>query len=112
MQVVLASRWARRLEGTGIRVESTHPGWVETPGVAEALPALRRLTGPLLRDGVDGADTAVWLVATRPESGGEHFWHDRAQRPTTFGWQRPDDPATVAKFLDGVSRLTQRSRVD
>ncbi|WP_137148615.1 SDR family NAD(P)-dependent oxidoreductase [Mycolicibacterium sp. CR10] len=112
MQVVLAAQWARRLEGTGIRVESTHPGWVETPGVAEALPTFRRLTKPLLRDVADGADTAVWLVATRPESGGEHFWHDRAQRPTTFGWQRPEDPATVARFLDEVSRLTQHDRVD
>lgn len=112
MQVVLAAQWARRLEGTGIRVESTHPGWVETPGVAEALPTFRRLTKPLLRDVADGADTAVWLVATRPESGGEHFWHDRAQRPTTFGWQRPEDPATVTRFLDEVSRLTQHDRVD
>lgn len=112
MQVVLADQWARRLEGTGIRVESTHPGWVETPGVAEALPTFRRLTKPLLRDVADGADTAVWLVATRPDSGGAHFWHDRAQRPTTFGWQRPDDPATVARFLDEVSRLTQHNRVD
>jgi len=105
MQVVLAADWARRLEGTGIRVESTHPGWVETPGVAEALPVFRRLTQPLLRDPADGADTAVWLVATRPDSGGGHFWHDRAQRPTTFGWQRRDDRAVVATFLDEVSRL-------
>jgi NAD(P)-dependent dehydrogenase (short-subunit alcohol dehydrogenase family) len=105
MQVVLAADWARRLEGTGIRVESTHPGWVETPGVAAALPVFRRLTQPLLRDPADGADTAVWLVATRPDSGGGHFWHDRAQRPTTFGWQRRDDPAVVATFLEEVSRL-------
>ena len=106
MQVVLAAEWAKRLAGTGIRVESTHPGWVQTPGVAEALPTFRRLTGPLLRTPVDGADTAVWLVATRPESGGGHFWHDRAQRPTTFGWQRRDDPAVVEKFLAEVSRMT------
>lgn len=106
MQVVLAEDWSRRLAGTGIHVESTHPGWVETPGVAEALPVFRRLTGPLLRDAADGADTAVWLVATRPESGAGHFWHDRAQRPTTFGWQRREDPAVVAEFLAEVSRLT------
>lgn len=112
MQVVLAAQWARRLEGTGVRVESTHPGWVETPGVAEALPAFRRLTRPLLRDAADGADTAVWLVATRPDSGAGHFWHDRAQRPTTFGWQRREDPAEVAKFLDEVSRLTLQSTAD
>ncbi|MGB3351313.1 MAG: SDR family NAD(P)-dependent oxidoreductase [Mycobacterium sp.] len=112
MQVVLAAEWARRLAGTGVRVESTHPGWVETPGVAEALPAFRRVTRPLLRDAADGADTAVWLVATRPESTGGHFWHDRMQRPTTFGWQRGDDAGEVAEFLDEVSRLTLQSQPD
>jgi NAD(P)-dependent dehydrogenase (short-subunit alcohol dehydrogenase family) len=112
MQVVLAADWARRLDGTGVHVESTHPGWVETPGVAEALTTFRRFTRPLLRDAADGADTAVWLVATRPDSGAGHFWHDRAQRPTTFGWQRRDDPAEVAEFLDEVSRLTLHSRAD
>jgi NAD(P)-dependent dehydrogenase (short-subunit alcohol dehydrogenase family) len=106
MQVVLADVWANRLEDSGIRVYSTHPGWVETPGVAEALPGFRRLTRPLLRDTVDGADTAVWLVATRPESGPGHFWHDRAQRPTTFGWQRNEDPEKVAAFIDQVSVMT------
>ena len=41
MQVVLADAWAQRLAGDDIRVESMHPGWVETPGVAEALPLFR-----------------------------------------------------------------------
>ena len=53
------------------------------------------------------AFAAVWLGATRPESSAGHFWHDRAQRPTTFGWQRRDDPEVVAKFLAEVSRMTQ-----
>lgn len=99
MQVVLADAWARRLAGTGVRVESMHPGWVETPGVASHLPRFRKLTGPLLRTAEDGADTAVWLVATRPASRPGHFWHDRVQRPTTFGWQRAEDPAKVRAFL-------------
>ncbi|PRC62268.1 dehydrogenase, partial [Mycobacterium sp. ITM-2017-0098] len=55
MQVVLARAWAQRLSETGVRVYSTHPGWVETPGVADALPAFRRLTRPLLRNTADGA---------------------------------------------------------
>lgn len=111
MQVVLAQAWAARLAGTDIRVESMHPGWVETPGVAEALPTFRRVTRPLLRDAADGADTAVWLVATRPESTRHHFWHDRAQRPTTFGWQRDEDPAAVAQFLGQITAMTGTDNV-
>lgn len=106
MQVVLADSWARRLAGTDVRVESMHPGWVDTPGVAEYLPRFRVITRPLLRDLADGADTVVWLVATRPDSSPGHFWHDRAQRPTTFGWQRHEKPATVRRFLSEVSALT------
>jgi NAD(P)-dependent dehydrogenase (short-subunit alcohol dehydrogenase family) len=109
MQVVLADSWARRLAGTDIRVESMHPGWVDTPGVAEHLPRFRAVTRSLLRDVADGADTAVWLVATRPESKPGHFWHDRSQRPTTFGWQRHENPVKVRHFLEQVSRLTGTS---
>ncbi|MEX0581914.1 MAG: SDR family NAD(P)-dependent oxidoreductase [Mycobacterium sp.] len=109
MQVVLADAWARRLAGTDVRVESMHPGWVDTPGVAEYLPRFRIITRPLLRAVADGADTAVWLVATRPSSQPGHFWHDRAQRPTTFGWQRHENQATVRRFLTEVSAMTQTS---
>jgi dehydrogenase/reductase SDR family member 12 len=110
MQVVLADAWAERLAGTDVRVESMHPGWAKTPGVAEALPTFQKVTGPLLRNTTDGGDTAVWLVATRPPSQPPHFWHDRAQRPTTFGWQRPENASVVARFLDQVSALTDTSR--
>lgn len=110
MQVVLADAWAHRLARTGVKVESMHPGWVDTPGVAEYLPRFRVITRPLLRDLADGADTAVWLVATRPKSKPGHFWHDRAQRPTTFGWQRPGNPATVRRFLLQISELTGTSK--
>jgi len=110
MQVVLADAWAHRLAGTGVKVESMHPGWVDTPGVAEYLPRFRVITRPLLRELADGADTAVWLVATRPESKPGHFWHDRAQRPTTFGWQRPENPAKVRRFLHQLSDLTGTSK--
>ncbi|MGB3485430.1 MAG: SDR family NAD(P)-dependent oxidoreductase [Mycobacterium sp.] len=106
MQVVLADAWARRLADTDIAVESMHPGWVSTPGVSQYLPLFDKITSPLLRDATDGADTAVWLVATRPDSTPGHFWHDRAQRPTTFGWQRAQDPAKVQYLLQQVCTLT------
>ncbi len=103
MQVVLADAWADRLLGTGVTVASMHPGWAGTPGVVGSLPVFERLTRPLLRTPAEGADTAVWLVATRPSpAGGHHFWHDRAERPTTYGWQRESDPEAVARFLSQV----------
>ncbi len=106
MQVVLAADWARRLSGRDIRVASTHPGWVDTAGVAGSLPGFGTLMGPLLRTAADGADTTVWLVSTRPASSGEHFWHDRAQRPSTVGWERGQDPAAVQRFLAAVAGAT------
>lgn len=107
MQVVLADAWSKRLRGTGTRVESMHPGWVETPGVADSLPTFNKIIGPGLRDPDDGADTAVWLVATRPDSdGSRHFWHDRALRPTTVGWQRDQDDERTPDFLRQLTALT------
>lgn len=106
MQVVLADRWARALAGTGVRVESMHPGWAGTPGLTEHLPGFEKVLGPLLRDADDGADTAVWLVATRPDSVPPHFWHDRAQRPSTFGWQRGEDVAKLRLFVEHVEQAT------
>ncbi len=106
MQVVLADSWASRLAARDVKVESMHPGWVETPGVATHLPTFNMISRPVLRDCEDGADTAVWLVATRPDSHPPHFWHDRAQRPTTYGRQREPDPAQVRRFLAYVTEVT------
>ncbi|HET7691352.1 MAG TPA: SDR family NAD(P)-dependent oxidoreductase [Nocardioidaceae bacterium] len=73
---VLAARWP------GVVVAATHPGWADTPGVAESLPRFRRITGPFLRDAEDGADTTVWLVGTDTDPGSGLLWHDRRPRPT------------------------------
>ena len=73
---LLERRWDR------IDVHATHPGWADTPGVADSLPTFRRLTGPLLRDAEGGADTTVWLAATQPAPRGGQLWHDRRPRPT------------------------------
>ncbi len=81
-QVSLIREWARRLGRTGIRFDSMHPGWADTPGLAEALPGFARLMAPVLRTPAEGIDTLVWL-ATAPDidapSGA--FWLDRRPRP-------------------------------
>ncbi|MEO9322385.1 SDR family NAD(P)-dependent oxidoreductase [Nocardioides sp. C4-1] len=107
MQVELADAWNDRLRGGDVRVESCHPGWASTPGVTDSLPGFDKVMGPLFRDAASGADTAVWLVATRPDSRGtHHFWHDRAPRPTTYPVQRRTDPAARRAFLDHVAEAT------
>ena len=104
MQVVLAGEWARRLPGR--HVCATHPGWVATDGVTASIPGFGKVMRPLLRTPAEGADTTVWLVGTRPSSHPPHFWHDRAQRPSTLGWERAQDPARVRSFLAQVATAT------
>lgn len=83
-QVVLSHEWARRWGSSGVASYASHPGWVDTPGLASGLPGFSRL-GPLLRTPAQGADTVVWLAAgaARQDQFGqltEGFFHDRHQR--------------------------------
>lgn len=82
MQVALVREWARRLGPGGVVVDAMHPGWADTPGLAEALPTFHRLMRPLLRSADEGADTLVWLASvpeTGTDSGG--LFLDRRPRP-------------------------------
>lgn len=67
-QVILTELWAEELKRTGVVVNSMHPGWAKTPGVAASLPTFNRFMGPFLRTPEEGADTIVWLAAA-PEAG-------------------------------------------
>lgn len=80
MQVALAPLMQQRWSDAGVRVHVMHPGWADTPGVASSLPLFRKVTGPLLRDAHQGADTIVWLAATEPQPDGGGLWMDRAER--------------------------------
>ncbi len=80
-QIALNSHW-RQHYGDRFRFYVTHPGWVDTPGVAEAMPGFRALFGMLLRDARAGADTALWLASTRPEQRRpDGVWFDRSEQP-------------------------------
>jgi dehydrogenase/reductase SDR family member 12 len=82
-QVTLNELWAARTGGTGVVFQALHPGWVDTPGLEEALPKFRRVVGPLLRSPQQGADTLVWLAADdgEPVTTNGRFWLDRRPRP-------------------------------
>ena len=62
-QVALVREWGRRLRGTGPTINAMHPGWADTPGLAEQLPGFYRAMGRFLRTPEEGADTIVWLAA-------------------------------------------------
>lgn len=65
VQVALVREWARRTRGSGVTFNAMHPGWADTPGLADSLPGFYRAMRPLLRPVEDGVDTIVWLAADR-----------------------------------------------
>jgi NAD(P)-dependent dehydrogenase (short-subunit alcohol dehydrogenase family) len=83
-QIALAREWARRLRAraSGVRVNAMHPGWADTPSLAEFLPGFHGLMRPALRTAAEGADTITWLAAA-PDAGarGGQFFLDRQPRP-------------------------------
>ena len=113
-QVSLTCEWARRFGERGIDFHVVHPGWALTPGVESSLPGFRKLTGPILRDVDEGADTIVWLALAEVEASGR-LWHDRRPRgehkvpwtrpesdEATRLWQRVCDDAGTAPAIDPV----------
>ena len=80
-QVSLVERWAPELASRGVTMTVMHPGWVDTPGLRQSLPAFRRIVGPLLRTVPEGVDTVAWL-ATAPEDSVAPgtLWLDRRVR--------------------------------
>ncbi len=83
-QTALVREWARRFAaaGSGIAINAMHPGWADTPGVADSLPGFYEVMGPLLRTPEEGADTIVWLAAHPAAAGlSGGLFLDRHPRP-------------------------------
>ncbi len=105
-QVVLTEQWGRRYP-LGPQVHAMHPGWADTPGVADSLPGFHRLMRPVLRTPEQGADTAVWLATTDADlgpSGG--FWLDRRRRGTTRLPGTATSARDAARLWERVQGLT------
>ncbi len=102
-QAELTRYWQEKHGGQGLHFYVMHPGWADTQGVRTAMPRFRRILRSVLRNDAQGADTAIWLAATRPtREGPEAFWLDRAPRaahayPATRVTKYT--PADLAEFL-------------
>jgi dehydrogenase/reductase SDR family protein 12 len=85
VQVTLIREWARRLRAaghSGVAVNAMHPGWADTPGLAEQLPGFYATMRPALRSAAEGVDTIVWLAtAAAAGEGGGKLYLDRRPRP-------------------------------
>ena len=78
-QVTLNEIWATKERA--VHFDAMHPGWADTPGVQDSIPAFRRITKPILRSAQQGADTIAWLAAVQPIPGPSGaFWSDREVR--------------------------------
>jgi NAD(P)-dependent dehydrogenase (short-subunit alcohol dehydrogenase family) len=107
MQVILTEMWAGMVEGTGVTVNSMHPGWADTPGLDASLPGFRRFAGPILRTAAQGADTISWLAASHEmtwRSGG--FYLDRQPHLTNV---LPGTDLSPERRLEMWEMLTELS---
>lgn len=103
--MVLTTLWAERLQDSGVTVNATHPGWVDTPGVRDSLPGFYGMMRPLLRNVDQGTDTILWLAtdeAISSESG--KLWHDRAERPLHRMQRTVETEADRARLWDELTR--------
>ena len=108
IQVTLNEMWAIR--EPLISFAAMHPGWADTPGVQESLPAFRRVMKPLLRSSEQGADTICWLASCSEKIDSGKFWCDRASRTThrlsrTRKSDTPEARAALWKWCN--ERITQ-----
>jgi dehydrogenase/reductase SDR family protein 12 len=112
-QVVLTQEWTRRLADRGITAHAMHPGWVDTPGIADSLPHFHRLLRPALRTPQQGADTVVWLgAAAEPLRTPGRFWHDRRLRPTERLPRTATSQRDATRLWEACERLADQDQRD
>ena len=111
-QVELNTEWARRHPDGGIGFHAMHPGWVDTPGLRESLPAFARRLDRVLRTPEEGADTACWLAwspSVAPPGG--RFWLDRRPRHTVVApWMATSDEQRAALWAAVASKAGTGAR--
>jgi len=106
-QVELTRAFNQRWQGAPI-CYVMHPGWADTDGVRTSLPMFRAVLKGFLRSAEQGADTALWLAATRPPNAPDGgIWLDRELHPEhafSFTRSSPDDANALYAWLQQLSK--------
>jgi NAD(P)-dependent dehydrogenase (short-subunit alcohol dehydrogenase family) len=113
-QVILNELWAHKVASASTVFHALHPGWVNTPGINDALPGFSKLLNPLglLRTADEGADTMVWLcVDQKVARTSGLFWHDRQVRKIDMSakTRQADTPEQRRKLWHWCEAQTQWS---
>ncbi|KAM8903868.1 DHRS-12_like_SDR_c-like domain-containing protein [Spinachia spinachia] len=107
-QVVMTEQLAKT--HTNIHFSVMHPGWVDTPAVANAMPDFHRSMKESLRAPEQGGDTAVWLsVAEAPPTNPSGlFYQDRrvVSPHLPLAWTR-SSPLEEQKFMSLLEDLAK-----
>ena len=86
-QLIVNDFISQKYKDLEISFSVMHPGWVDTPGVRDAIPGFWNFTKNRLRSLDEGADTILWLLLTQNEIPSGEFWFDRSrQKKVAFPW--------------------------
>ena len=103
--IALMREWSRRYRGN-VRFDSMHPGWADTPGLAEQLPGFYNIMRPVLRTPGEGVDTIVWLATEQSPWPSGLFYLDRRPRPFDRIRRTRLSAAQRRSLWDAVVQLT------
>jgi dehydrogenase/reductase SDR family protein 12 len=107
-QVVLTHYWREKFAATQRSFYAMHPGWVDTASVGRSMPRFRAILKSVLRTHAQGADTLVWLAATRPRQvNAEAIWFDRKERPVHIYAHTPRSTDTAADLVAALEANSQ-----
>lgn len=107
-QVMLARFWREKFGKTGRQFYAMHPGWTRTASVGRSMPRFVAILKSVLRKHYQGADTIVWLAATRPASTmPDSIWFDRKERSAHIYAHTPLSKATPADVAAKLESLVQ-----
>ncbi|XP_061774837.1 DHRS-12_like_SDR_c-like domain-containing protein isoform X1 [Nerophis ophidion] len=110
-QVVMTEQLAKI--HTNIHFSVMHPGWVDTPAVANAMPDFHRSMKDSLRTPEQGADTVVWLAVSEAAgvSPSGRFYQDRTMvathLPLAWTHSSPLEEQKLISALDDLAKMFQ-----